>query len=59
MLIFKLKFVYYFSRACLDPVSVEPYEWDPNDITKWPVSGIFQPRLVMSPAPMTRVRLQA
>lgn len=27
-----------FNRTCLEPPSVEPYEWDPTDITKWPVS---------------------
>lgn len=30
--------LFLFNRTCLDPSSVEPDEWNPVDITQWPVS---------------------
>lgn len=35
-----------FNRTCLDPPSIAPDEWDPMDITKWPVSNMYSTSFV-------------
>lgn len=38
----KIFFVYIFIfRHCIAPRSLPPFEWDPKNISKWPVIIIF------------------